>query len=518
VTVKRLKNLGYGWVAVSRILWQDVILHWTFTYYCTLIQIKNDNLNRTTTFHSLTLSLTLSHTHTLQDDNGQEVTERIDSLRIAKREQQIHLHTQRKSKRRQRIAAKKIDISNDNVDAMVFPKSEHERDFLEEALEENFIFSDLSDKERNRLIDAMQKQVTNKGSTIIKQGDVGDFFYIVEQGVVNFYIEGTPDAVGSCSNGESFGELALLYDAPRAATCIAAEATTLWKVDQNTFRVLLARQQLSREETIVTWLKKVPLFGHALTDAQLRKFCETLTPVKFSAGERIVNKGDSGDIFYIISEGKVKVHDIGIGDSQGVIQTYSQGDYFGERALITGEPRAANVTAITDVMTEATDRATFERCFGPFQSLMDTEMKKRFLKGLPIFNSVNISDKDLDSLVKLLKETTYEEGTKLAEEGRPRPQSLWIVKSGEIVVYDNKGQVYHLNSGDYYGDNSVRFIGHWIACQKLYFTFGLTGSFFQHSPQLLYHCRFAKKEPEMRVHKMSSAQRTPLAGLLLAMK
>jgi len=306
----------------------------------------------------------------------------------------------------------------------------------------------------------MQKQVTNKGSNIIKQGDVGDFFYIVEQGVVNFYIEGTPDAVGSCSNGESFGELALLYDAPRAATCIAAEATTLWKVDQNTFRVLLARQQLSREETIVTWLKKVPLFGHALTDAQLRKFCETLTPVKFSAGERIVNKGDSGDIFYIISEGKVKVHDIGIGDSQGVIQTYSQGDYFGERALITGEPRAANVTAITDVMTEATDRATFERCFGPFQSLMDTEMKKRFLKGLPIFNSVNISDKDLDSLVKLLKETTYEEGTKLAEEGRPRPQSLWIVKSGEIVVYDNKGQVYHLNSGDYYGDNSVRFIGH----------------------------------------------------------
>lgn len=392
----------------------------------------------------------------LLDDVGQEVHERIDSAKIMKREQQIHLHTQRKSKRRERIAAKKIDITKDEVDEISFPKTEHEREFLDEALGENFIFSDLNHKERDRLIDAMQKQVASKGSTIIKQGDVGDFFYVVEEGVVNFHVQTSSGSVGSCSNGESFGELALLYDAPRAATCIAATETKLWKVDQNTFRVLLARQAVSREETIVGWLKKVPLFGHTLSEPQLRKFCETLTPVKFSAGERIVNKGDNGDIFYIIAEGKVKVHEIGLGDSQGVCQTYSQGDYFGERALLTGEPRAANVTAITDVTTEATDRRTFERAFGRFQNLMDREMKKRFLKGVPIFDFKTIQEEDLDSLVKLLKEITYTEGTKLAEEGKPHPQSLWVVKSGEIVVYDNKGRVFHLNSGDYYGDNSIR--------------------------------------------------------------
>jgi cAMP-dependent protein kinase regulator len=381
--------------------------------------------------------------------------ERFDSVKIMKREQQIHLHSQRRSKRREKIAAKRIDISQD-LDTMTFPKSENERDFLDEALGENFIFSDLNEKERHRLIDAMQKQVAPKGTVIIKQGDVGDYFYVIEEGVVNFFIEGIKESVGNCSNGESFGELALLYDAPRAATCVAERDTVLWKVDQNTFRVLLARQALSREETIIGWLKKVPLFGNNLTECQLRKFCETLTPVKFSAGERIVNKGDTGDIFYIISEGKVKVHEIGLGDSQGVTQTYSQGDWFGERALLTGEPRAANVTAITDVMTEATDRQTFERALGPFQDLLDKEMKKRFLKGVPIFDTKRIRDSELDSLVKLLKEITYSDGTKLAEEGKPHPQSLWIVRSGEILVYDNKGRVFHLHSGDYYGDNSIR--------------------------------------------------------------
>lgn len=161
-------------------------------------------------------------------------------------------------------------------------------------------------------------------------------------------------------------------------------------------------------------------------------------------------------MFYIIAEGKVKVHGIGLGDSQGVAQTYSEGDWFGERALLTGEPRAANVTAITEVMTEATDRTTFERAFGTFKDLMDKEMKKRFLKGIPLFDSKKIQNSDFDALVELLTETTYPEGTKLAEEGKTHPQTLWIVKSGEIVVYDNKGRVYNLNSGDYYGDNSIR--------------------------------------------------------------
>lgn len=391
----------------------------------------------------------------LFDDVGNEVTEHFDSAKILKREQQIHLHSQRRSKRRERIAAKKIDISNHDVDNIMFPKTEHEREFLDEALGENFIFSDLNEKERFRLIDAMQKQVATKGTVIIREGDVGDFFYVVEEGTVTFSISGTSQPVGSCTNGESFGELALLYDAPRAATCIASTQTKIWKVDQNTFRVLLARQAVSREETIVGWLKKVPLF-QMLNEAQLRRFGETLTPVKFTAGERIVNKGDAGDVFYIISEGKVKVHEIGLGDSQGVVQTYSQGDYFGERALLTGEPRAANVTAISDVMTEATDRQTFERTFGPFVELMDVEMKKRFLKGVPIFDTKKIQEADLEALCNLLKETNYKNGDKLAEEGKPHPQSLWIVKSGEIVVYDNKGRVYHLNSGDYYGDNSIR--------------------------------------------------------------
>ena len=73
----------------------------------------------------------------------------------------------------------------------------------------------------------------------------------------------------------------------------------------------------------------------------LIKIADALTTVSYQEGDHIINKGDVGEIFYIIKEGRVKVHDIGLGDSQYVNQVMGPGDFFGERALLTGEPRNA---------------------------------------------------------------------------------------------------------------------------------------------------------------------------------
>eukprot|EP00957_Ditylum_brightwellii_P188401 14342536-Ditylum_brightwellii.AAC.1 len=71
------------------------------------------------------------------------------------------------------------------------------------------------------------------GDDIIKQGDIGDYFYVIESGSVKFTVDGAE--VGKAKSGDGFGELALLYNCPRAATCTAEEACDLWRVDQDTF-------------------------------------------------------------------------------------------------------------------------------------------------------------------------------------------------------------------------------------------------------------------------------------------
>ena len=96
------------------------------------------------------------------------------------------------------------------------------------------------------VLDAMtEKKIPKEGVMVIQQGDVGDFFYVVEEGGFEFYIrkgqgvQGLGDSVGTVGPGGSFGELALMYNAPRAASVVSNMAGILWALDRITFRRIL---------------------------------------------------------------------------------------------------------------------------------------------------------------------------------------------------------------------------------------------------------------------------------------
>ncbi|EEC46425.1 predicted protein, partial [Phaeodactylum tricornutum CCAP 1055/1] len=256
-----------------------------------------------------------------------------------------------------------------------FPKSEKESLFIHDVLMQNFIFMDLSTEECDQFVDAMQKEVVGPGTPIITQGAIGDYFYIIESGMV-LYMDETKDSgkqvVGKAYSGSSFGELALLYDCPRAVSCVAGPDTqvVLWKVDQNTFRHLVARQTHDHEQEMKDLVRKIDIFKN-LEDHAITKFTNAMTPVHWEEGARIVQKGDEGNVFYIIESGNVKIHDIGLGDSQFEDQIVGPGGWFGERALLTGEHRAANVTAMSKVTTLAMDRETFEATVGPLKNFLE---------------------------------------------------------------------------------------------------------------------------------------------------
>ena len=291
------------------------------------------------------------------------------------REKMINIHNRVRPQRALNVFAQPLDMNEEFVTPH-YPKSDGAIQFIDNALADNFIFASLTQKERRLLIDAMMQESVSAGTVIIQQGDIGDFFYVLDDGHVSFAVDG--DHVGSCSRGASFGELALLYNCPRAATCVATTDCRLWKVDQHTFRHMLANNTANQQKDVQYVLKKVPFLSE-LDDAILTKIGDALTNVAFQDGERIINKGDIGEVFYIIREGTVLVNDIGFGDSQYVDQHLGQSDWFGERALLTGEPRVANVTATSHCVCLCLSRDTFEKTLGPLQNLIDHAMKKRVL-------------------------------------------------------------------------------------------------------------------------------------------
>lgn len=116
------------------------------------------------------------------------------------------------------------------------------------------------------------------------------------------------------------------------------------------------------------------------------------TSSQSTSGDELIKKGTDGNVFYMIKEGRVRVSDVGDG------KTYSDhdlgpGEYFGERALITGEPRAANIRAITNVVLMALDRLSFDSLLGPLKEVLNQNMILRVLNSQKIFLSLDANTK-----------------------------------------------------------------------------------------------------------------------------
>jgi cAMP-dependent protein kinase regulator len=261
--------------------------------------------------------------------------------------------------------------------APIFPKDLQEKKFIREALKKNFVFAALSEREIRTIVDAFDQFVVQSGETLIQQGDVGDYFYVMKEGKVRFEVSGA--VVGHADKGKSFGELALLYTSPRAASAIAEEKTIVYRVDQKTFRYIMQSQTLQTENDKKDLLQGIS-FLQDLDPTDINKLVHTMTPRVFETGEYLVRKGDDGDTFYVIQEGKVNVTDITIGSTDYEDQTLGAGDYFGERALVTKEPRSANCIAKTDGIALTINKETFEKVVGKFALLtMKSEDKRKLV-------------------------------------------------------------------------------------------------------------------------------------------
>jgi protein kinase A len=334
----------------------------------------------------------------------------------------------------------------------IFPKSPEEVDFLKQTMKSHFIFEELGNDELQLLVDAMQCDPVKAGTKVLEQDEKDEYFYIIEQGAMDIFCEVGGHSVGRLDSGEVFGEAALLYDCRGKKSIVAEKDTKLWRVDHTTFRHILGQHAHNKDQDIRGTLKKVGLF-QSLNEQTISKFANALTRVRFEEGDRIVEKGEIGEIFYIIEEGSVKVHDIGIGDSQSVDQMLGEGDWFGERALLTGEARAANVTALSNVTTLAMGRDTFEKSMGELHLVMEHREKLQSLNALPIFANSDITEEEVAQLANLTSEICYVKGQKLAQAGKPYQLNVWIIRHGRLLVYGDE-TIYALKAGDHFGDKS----------------------------------------------------------------
>lgn len=101
--------------------------------------------------------------------------------------------------------------------------------------------------------------------------------------------------VSTASRGSAFGELALLHDAPRAATVVASSALSGYTIDALTFKCLLMGKSQQDTRDGVGFLSAVKLLS-PLDEAQKRELASTATERRFDAGANIICEGERARI------------------------------------------------------------------------------------------------------------------------------------------------------------------------------------------------------------------------------
>uniref|UniRef100_T1IS67 cGMP-dependent protein kinase n=1 Tax=Strigamia maritima TaxID=126957 RepID=T1IS67_STRMM len=308
----------------------------------------------------------------------------------------------------------------------------HDKDFrskqlIKDAISANDFLKNLDALQVKEMVDCMYLKHFPQGSLVIQEGEPGSHLYVSADGELMVKKDGS--VLGKMGSGKAFGELAILYNCTRTASVEALTESNVWCLDRRVFQMIVMKTGIERQEEYITHLRRYIVnrkvceaFPHTCITGYCRMSCdldetskyvaryirakkentqicgiekftfsvpllqdlrsETLAKIAdvvevefYPSGDYIVRQGMTGDTFFIISNGSVKITQrFATEDDEEEIRILQKGDYFGEQALLREDCRTANVIALPPGVECLTlDRESFKELIGDVRELRDKD-------------------------------------------------------------------------------------------------------------------------------------------------
>jgi CRP-like cAMP-binding protein len=233
---------------------------------------------------------------------------------------------------------------------------EESKDQLHTFLKRVPLFVTLTEDDLALIATALQPEHFVRGAVVMREGDLGDKFFIIERGHATFWQKdetGMDVQVQEKGPGQFFGEVALVTNNPRNATVLAETPLHVLTLTQADFNRLV-REYVSLEKDMDprvyrSWLlRSMPMFDE-LESHELDWLALNMTRDQLQKDEVLFSEGDPGDRFYIVESGELIISNIRSGRSIEIARCKT-GEYVGEIALIQNIARTATVTAAEDTI------------------------------------------------------------------------------------------------------------------------------------------------------------------------
>lgn len=343
-----------------------------------------------------------------------------------------------------------------------FAKSEKDAEFIGLALQRNFVFANaLSDEDHARrreerlIVDAFEPYATKPGAVILSDDTVGDYFYILKEGSVDYVSNGKVVRTAK-RPGQSFGELCLLYDCPPPANCVGGSSSggkvKLWRLNKTAFRQIMALTSIRKDETLRNALKKVRHL-ELLDDEFINRIADSLDVRSVPKGTVLYKEGDAADAFYLIEyDGKVEVKPKG-----GKSAVLGPGEAFGEEA-IGGGVRSDTVKTLAKTTVFSLSIDALHRVVGNLSDAVRLSQDRKLLKSVPVLRDSDFEGYEFELLAALIERVTFKGGKEITlEDEMVESPALYVVYEGVLEVeseqFPKKERA--LKKGDYFGDMTL---------------------------------------------------------------
>lgn len=224
-----------------------------------------------------------------------------------------------------------------------YPKSEEIKALIYDAIRPNALFENDEETELIELVDLFKPVTKKKGQSVINEGEQGDTFYVVESGELSIQVKsgkGKDAKMISCGNysrGAAFGELALIFDSPRAATITATTNVQLWCLERQAYRLRIGQIRFKEREEKLDFIRRCKIRGRNFCDlfdsSQIEDLSYVIKSDKYKEGSVVLREGEVNDTLYIVRNGKInrlkKSRDGVIGTGEFECSIYIADAWFG---------------------------------------------------------------------------------------------------------------------------------------------------------------------------------------------
>ena len=313
---------------------------------------------------------------------------------------------------------------------------------LRKALQKHFVFRNITEELLNIVIEEFVFCTFNKGNIIYKEGDEGNFFYVISKGTIEALEKG--QFIKRYNPWDCFGELSLITQQKREETVICLENVEAYTFDGTSFRNTQKRinEQVLKEK--FDFLNKISIF-ECLDSISKYNVAQKQELKIFKENEKIIQIGEIGETLYIIKEGTVSVR-----NGEKEVRQLKEYDYFGENAVLIHTKRMMDIVAIEKTICYELSKNNLIEALG--ENYIDVILFCFFKNCIEKSKNLKIifPDSILYQLFKHFYICKYKENEKIYDENsedlnKKNPKRIIFVIEGSIykddIVIAEKGKV-----------------------------------------------------------------------------